>query len=55
MVGYFDELAAAVQRDEVDEGTLAGIATWYGMEVLGPGPLSRPARVRWRRLGPRPW
>lgn len=38
MVGYFDELAAAIQRDEMDDSTLGEIARRYGMEVIGPVP-----------------
>lgn len=38
MVGYFDELAAAIARDEADDATLGEIATGYGMEVIGPVP-----------------
>jgi mannose-6-phosphate isomerase-like protein (cupin superfamily) len=38
MVGYFDELSAAIARDEVDDETLGDIARRYGMEVIGPGP-----------------
>ena len=38
MVGYFDELAAAVAAGDVDEENLAAIAERYGMEVLGPVP-----------------
>ena len=38
MVGYFDELAAAIARDDMDDETLAEIARRYGMEVIGPVP-----------------
>jgi mannose-6-phosphate isomerase-like protein (cupin superfamily) len=38
MVGYFDELAAAIARDEMDDETLGEIARQYGMEVTGPAP-----------------
>jgi mannose-6-phosphate isomerase-like protein (cupin superfamily) len=38
MVGYFDELAAAIARNEMDDDTLAEIARRYGMEVIGPVP-----------------
>jgi quercetin dioxygenase-like cupin family protein len=38
MVGYFDELAAAIASGDVDDGALANIAERYGMEVLGPVP-----------------
>lgn len=38
MVGYFDELAAAIAAGDVDDLHLAAIAEGYGMEVLGPVP-----------------
>jgi mannose-6-phosphate isomerase-like protein (cupin superfamily) len=38
MVGYFDELSAAIARDERDPDKLAEIARRYGMEVIGPVP-----------------
>ncbi len=38
MVGYFDELAAAIARDEMDPDTLTEMAKRYGMEVIGPVP-----------------
>jgi quercetin dioxygenase-like cupin family protein len=38
MVGYFDELAAAIASGVVDDEHLAAIARRYGMEVLGPAP-----------------
>lgn len=38
MVGYFDELAAAIATGDVDDSHLAAIAKRYGMEVLGPVP-----------------
>lgn len=38
MVGYFDELSAAIARDEMDDDTLGDIARRYGMEVIGPVP-----------------
>jgi mannose-6-phosphate isomerase-like protein (cupin superfamily) len=38
MIGYFDELAAAIARNEMDDDTLAEIARRYGMEVIGPVP-----------------
>lgn len=38
MVGYFDELAAAIAAGDVDDSHLAAIAERYGMEVLGPVP-----------------
>lgn len=36
MVGYFDDLAAALQRDRVSESELAGIAEAHQMEIVGP-------------------
>ncbi len=38
MVGYFDDLSAAVAADEVDAGGLDDIARRHGMEVIGPVP-----------------
>ena len=38
MIGYFDELSAALQRGEPDETALAAIATQYGMVIRGPIP-----------------
>jgi mannose-6-phosphate isomerase-like protein (cupin superfamily) len=38
MVGYFDDLSAAVARGEADESTLAAIAAKHSMEVIGPVP-----------------
>jgi hypothetical protein len=38
MIGYFDELAAGIARNEMDDDTLAEIARRYGMEVIGPVP-----------------
>lgn len=40
MVGYFDELSAAITNDEADPETLSEIAVRYSMEVLGPVPES---------------
>ena len=40
MVGYFDELASAIARDELDEESLGETARRYGMEVIGPVPES---------------
>ncbi|HEX6128451.1 MAG TPA: cupin domain-containing protein [Candidatus Limnocylindria bacterium] len=37
MVGYFDELAAAIDRGAADE-ELAGIAERHGMAIIGPVP-----------------
>jgi mannose-6-phosphate isomerase-like protein (cupin superfamily) len=36
MVGYFDDLAEALQRDTVSETELAGIAEAHQMEIVGP-------------------
>jgi quercetin dioxygenase-like cupin family protein len=36
MVGYFDDLAAALRRDDVDESELAEIARTHSMEIVGP-------------------
>lgn len=38
MIGYFDELAAAVASGAADDQALGAIAERYGMEVLGPVP-----------------
>ena len=38
MVGYFDELSAAMQAGEADDERLAQIATRYAVEVVGPVP-----------------
>lgn len=38
MVGYFDELSAAITSDKADEAELDAIARRYGMEVVGPVP-----------------
>jgi mannose-6-phosphate isomerase-like protein (cupin superfamily) len=38
MVGYFDELAAAIARGEMDPDALAELAARHGMEVIGPVP-----------------
>ncbi len=38
MVGYFDELAEATTRDDVDAAALSEIALRYSMEVIGPVP-----------------
>ncbi len=40
MVGYFDELSAALRDDEVDESLLADIARRHSMEIVGPVPES---------------
>lgn len=38
MVGYFDELSAAIARGEMDDEALGEMARRYGMEVVGPVP-----------------
>jgi quercetin dioxygenase-like cupin family protein len=38
MVGYFDELSAAISAGDVDDAHLGAVAQRYGMEVLGPVP-----------------
>ena len=38
MVGYFDELSAAILSDAADDEGLDTIARRYGMEVVGPVP-----------------
>jgi mannose-6-phosphate isomerase-like protein (cupin superfamily) len=36
MVGYFDDLAAALRRDDVDDDALADVAAAHSMEIVGP-------------------
>lgn len=36
MIGYFDELAVALHRDDVTEEGLAEIAATHAMEIVGP-------------------
>lgn len=38
MIGYFDELSAAITADDADPSRLDEIAARYGMEVTGPVP-----------------
>jgi quercetin dioxygenase-like cupin family protein len=38
MIGYFDELSAALAEGTADADALAEIADRYGMEVIGPVP-----------------
>jgi mannose-6-phosphate isomerase-like protein (cupin superfamily) len=38
MIGYFDELSAAIQHGEVDESLLADVARRHSMEIAGPIP-----------------
>ena len=40
MVGYFDELSAAIAKDDVDPELLSQMALRYSMEVVGPVPES---------------
>ena len=40
MIGYFDDLSAAIRRGEVDESLLDDIARRHSMEVVGPVPES---------------
>jgi hypothetical protein len=40
MVGYFDELSAAIERGEIEESELGAIATSHSMEIVGPTPES---------------
>ena len=36
MVGYFDDLAEALQRDDVRDDDLAAISSKHAMEIVGP-------------------
>lgn len=36
MIGYFDELASALHRDDVGDDDLDAIAGAHGMEIVGP-------------------
>ena len=38
MVGYFDDLSAAIGRGEADPEALTDIAVKYSVEVIGPVP-----------------
>jgi hypothetical protein len=40
MIGYFDDLSAAIHRGEADENVLADIARRHSMEIVGPVPES---------------
>jgi mannose-6-phosphate isomerase-like protein (cupin superfamily) len=40
MLGYFDDLSAAIRRSEVDESVLADVARRHSMEIVGPVPES---------------
>lgn len=35
MIGYFDDLASALRRDDVRDDELAGIAATHAMEIVG--------------------
>jgi mannose-6-phosphate isomerase-like protein (cupin superfamily) len=36
MIGYFDDLATALQRRDVTDEDLAGVASKHAMEIVGP-------------------
>jgi hypothetical protein len=36
MIGYFDDLAGALQREGVSDAELAEIAEAHSMEIVGP-------------------
>ena len=36
MIGYFDDLASALEREDVTEAELAEIAAAHAMEIVGP-------------------
>jgi hypothetical protein len=36
MIGYFDDLASALQRNSATEEEMARIAEAHGMEIVGP-------------------
>jgi len=38
MVGYFDDLAAALDSGDVDDAELQAIAARHAMEIVGPPP-----------------
>jgi mannose-6-phosphate isomerase-like protein (cupin superfamily) len=40
MIGYFDDVSAAVQGGGVDESLLTDLARRHGMEIVGPVPES---------------
>jgi mannose-6-phosphate isomerase-like protein (cupin superfamily) len=40
MIGYFDDLSAAIRRGEVDDSVLAEVARRHSMEIVGPVPES---------------
>jgi hypothetical protein len=40
MIGYFDDLSAAIRNGEVDESLLDDVARRHSMEIIGPVPES---------------
>jgi mannose-6-phosphate isomerase-like protein (cupin superfamily) len=40
MVGYFDDVSAAIQSGEIDDDRLTDIARRHAMEIVGPVPES---------------
>jgi mannose-6-phosphate isomerase-like protein (cupin superfamily) len=40
MIGYFDDLSAAVRKSDVDESLLDDVARRHSMEIVGPVPES---------------
>jgi mannose-6-phosphate isomerase-like protein (cupin superfamily) len=40
MIGYIDDLSAAIRHGEVDESLLADVARRHSMEIVGPVPES---------------
>jgi hypothetical protein len=40
MIGYFDDLSAAIRHGEIDESQLAEVARRHSMEIVGPVPES---------------
>jgi hypothetical protein len=40
MIGYFDELSAAIRDGDVDENHLDAVARRHSMEIVGPVPKS---------------
>ena len=40
MIGYFDDLADAIGRADIDDSVLDGIARQHAMEIVGPVPES---------------
>ena len=48
MIGYFDDLAAALRREDFNEQDLAMIATAHAMEIRRPTGTSSARLVRGR-------